>query len=104
MGRAPRLRVARQRARARARRRARRAARPHQGGPAADLPATVGAKKSTSPSFGTEVLPLREMQRRYVSWAYAELGSRKLLTAEKLGIDDKTLAKWLAREPDGEGE
>jgi two-component system, NtrC family, response regulator HydG len=70
----------------------------------ADLPETVGAKKTVSPSFGTEVLPLREMQRRYVSWAYAELGSRKLLTAEKLGIDDKTLAKWLAREPEGEGE
>ena len=64
----------------------------------ADLPPTVGPPSETTADFGTRVIPLREMQRRYVVWAYGQLGNRKLLTAETLGIDDKTLAKWLARE------
>jgi two-component system response regulator HydG len=62
---------------------------------ASDLPETVGAKRERAIDFGEEVIPLREMQRRYVAWAYGKIG-RKLLTAEKLEIDDKTLAKWLA--------
>jgi two-component system response regulator HydG len=69
---------------------------------AADLPPSMTGP-SPEVDFGGAVLPLREMQRRYVAWAYERLGSRKLLTAERLGIDDKTLARWLAREPDGDG-
>jgi two-component system response regulator HydG len=67
-----------------------------------DLPAAVGAPSgATGVDFGTRVIPLREMQRRYVQWAYDQLGRRKLLTAETLGIDDKTLARWLSRtDPD----
>jgi two-component system response regulator HydG len=42
------------------------------------------------------VLPIREVQRRYAAWAYQQLDGRRMATAEKLGIDDKTLAKWLA--------
>jgi two-component system response regulator HydG len=49
--------------------------------------------------FGSEVLPMREMQRRYAAWALEQLGGRKMLTCEKLGIDSKTLARWLAEEP-----
>jgi two-component system response regulator HydG len=64
-----------------------------------ELPASMTARASTQVDFGA-VLPLREMQRRYVAWAYDQLGSRKLLTAERLGIDDKTLARWLTREPE----
>ena len=70
----------------------------------ADLPRTLGAPQEghegsarPEPDFGTTVLPLREMQRRYVVWALQKLGGRKLLTAETLGIDDKTLAKWLSQ-------
>jgi FixJ family two-component response regulator len=54
--------------------------------------------------FGTAVLPLHELQRMYVAWAYERLGSCKRVTAERLGIDDKTLARWLLREPEEELE
>ncbi|HVU00121.1 MAG TPA: sigma-54 dependent transcriptional regulator [Polyangiaceae bacterium] len=66
----------------------------------ADLPPTIGRGASVALDFGGEVLPLREMTRRYVAWAYEQLGHRKLATAERLGIDDKTLARWLARTPE----
>ena len=63
-----------------------------------DLPPQVRAKPAdTSVVFGDPVLPMREVQRRYAAWAYEHLGGRKLLTAEKLGIDDKTLTSWLAK-------
>jgi two-component system response regulator HydG len=64
----------------------------------ADLPSAFGQARDSGVDFGSTVLPLRELQRRYVAWAFVQLGQRKLLTAERLGIDDKTLAKWLARE------
>jgi two-component system response regulator HydG len=66
-----------------------------------ELPSSIGSSPDSAIDFGETVLPLREMQRRYVVWAHEQLGSRKLLTAERLGIDDKTLARWLTREPDG---
>jgi two-component system response regulator HydG len=43
-----------------------------------------------------EVRPIREIQRAYAAWAYQKLGSSKSQTAEALGIDVKTLTKWLA--------
>jgi transposase len=49
------------------------------------------------------VLSLRDLERRYVAWAYERLGESKMLIAEKLGIDDKTLSTWLAREADKPG-
>ncbi|WP_394823133.1 sigma-54-dependent transcriptional regulator [Pendulispora albinea] len=51
-------------------------------------------------AFGDEVLPIREIQRRYASWALQKLGGAKMATCEALGIDSKTLAKWL-KEPEG---
>jgi two-component system response regulator HydG len=66
-----------------------------------ELPSSIGERPETAIDFGQTVLPLREMQRRYVAWAHEQLGSRKLLTAERLGIDDKTLGRWLTREPEG---
>jgi two-component system response regulator HydG len=41
------------------------------------------------------VLPIREVQRRYAAWALERLGGRKARAAEALGVDVKTLAKWL---------
>jgi two-component system response regulator HydG len=64
-----------------------------------DLPPSIGAAHPPQIDFGDAVLPLRELSRRYVVWAHERLGYRKLLTAEKLEIDDKTLARWLARDP-----
>jgi len=46
-------------------------------------------------AFGGEVLPLRELQRRYAAWALQQQGGRRLATAESLGVDRKTLAKLL---------
>jgi two-component system response regulator HydG len=66
-----------------------------------DLPPQLRAKPvETPPAFGDAVIPMREMQRRYASWAYEQLGGRKMVTAEKLGIDDKTLTSWLAKKED----
>lgn len=66
-----------------------------------DLPSAVTARRTVSvPDFGDTILPIRELQRRYANWALERLGGRKMLTCQKLGIDAKTLAKWLATDPD----
>jgi two-component system response regulator HydG len=68
---------------------------------AGDLPARIRETPSPEISFTTPVVPMREIQRRYAAWAYAELGGRKLVAAEKLGIDHKTLTRWLAADDEG---
>jgi two-component system response regulator HydG len=45
-----------------------------------------------------EVLELREVQRRYARWSFAQLGEHRGRTAERLGIDYKTLARLLREE------
>jgi two-component system response regulator HydG len=45
--------------------------------------------------FRGPVLPLRQLQRRYASWALRQEGGRRLATAESLGVDRKTLARLL---------
>jgi two-component system response regulator HydG len=65
---------------------------------AAELPASVGAERPrdhATARFDGAILPMRELQRRYAAWAYEQLGARKKLTAEKLGVDIKTLGRWL---------
>jgi two-component system, NtrC family, response regulator HydG len=53
--------------------------------------------------FRGPILPLRQLQRRYASWALQREGGRRLVTAESLGVDRKTLAKLLdAADEDGE--
>jgi two-component system response regulator HydG len=44
------------------------------------------------------VIPIRDVQRRYASWALDHFGGQKGRTAEALGVDGKTLAKWLGAE------
>jgi two-component system response regulator HydG len=68
-----------------------------------ELPAKVtqpAQAASDGPAFGGKVLPIRELQRRYAAWALESFGGHKTRTAEALGVDAKTLAKWLG--PDGE--
>jgi len=69
-----------------------------------DLPTVV---LSDSPAarmpFHGEIVPARELQRRYAAWALEQLGGHRTRTAERLGIDMKTLAKWLADEQDDAG-
>jgi two-component system response regulator HydG len=62
-----------------------------------DLPSVVVAEPNHSiRDFGETVIPVRELQRRYAAWALERLGGRKMITCERLGIDAKTLAKWLS--------
>jgi two-component system response regulator HydG len=61
----------------------------------ADLPPSLTAKRETPSAYGGEIVPLREMQRRYVTWVFEQLGGRKVHAAEKLGVDIKTLGRWL---------
>jgi len=67
--------------------------------PASSLPKAVVAQESTAaPPLEGEVLPMRELQRRYAAWALCQLGGNKRRTAEKLDMDHKTLAKLVAEE------
>jgi two-component system response regulator HydG len=64
---------------------------------AADLPPLrIHHADSATLRFGGEVLPAREIQRRYATWALARLNGHKSRTAEALGVDIKTLAKLLS--------
>ncbi|MDB4942663.1 MAG: Response regulator of zinc sigma-54-dependent two-component system [Labilithrix sp.] len=64
---------------------------------AADLPASVTAALTApgNATFRGPVVPLREVQRLYAAWAYEQLGGRKVMTAEALDVDFRTLAKLL---------
>jgi two-component system response regulator HydG len=46
----------------------------------------------------TEVIPARDLLHRYAVWALERLGSNKSRTAESLGIETKTLNRWLRNE------
>jgi two-component system response regulator HydG len=50
--------------------------------------------------FQGDIIPLRELERRYASWALAQTGGHRGKTADKLGVDPKTLRKWLDAERD----
>ena len=67
---------------------------------AADLPRNLVLEPqgAPEPQFGCRVIPIRELQRRYASWALQRFSGAKLATCEALGIDSKTLAKWLRSE------
>ena len=62
----------------------------------ADLPPAVRDPATSDPlEFGGEILPIRELQRRYAAWAVTQVGGHRARAAEKLGIDVKTLRSWL---------
>jgi two-component system response regulator HydG len=63
---------------------------------AAELPEAVRDVARPDPfEFGGEIMPLRELERRYAAWALAQTGGHRGKAAEKLGVDPKTLRKWL---------
>jgi len=68
----------------------------------ADLPPTVTAAPTPAvpEGFGHQVQPIREVQRRYAAWALERFGGHKRRTADALGVDAKTLAKWLSDDPE----
>ncbi len=67
---------------------------------ASELPTTLTQGKALEMpgALETHVLPIREVQRRYAAWALEVLGGHKARTAEALGVDAKTLTKWLKGE------
>jgi two-component system, NtrC family, response regulator HydG len=62
----------------------------------ADLPAALRDPAAADPlEFSGDILPIRELQRRYAAWAVTQTGGHRAQAAEKLGIDVKTLRSWL---------
>jgi two-component system response regulator HydG len=62
----------------------------------ADLPERMGGAHEEEPiPFGEEVMPIRDVQRRYAAWAVAQLGGNRTQAAQRLGLDVKTLRSWL---------
>jgi two-component system response regulator HydG len=53
------------------------------------------SEPASSFEFHGELIPLRELERRYAAWALAQTGGHRGKTAERLGVDPKTLRKWL---------
>lgn len=65
-----------------------------------DLPPLSSTPGQLPPVFDGAILPVREVQRRYAAWALEQLGGNKTRAAERLGVDVKTLSKWLTQEPE----
>ncbi len=71
-----------------------------------DLPAAIVSPPTANDEidFGREILPVRELQRKYAAWVLERVGGRKMLACEKLGIDAKTLNKWLTVDVEKDAE
>jgi two-component system response regulator HydG len=68
-----------------------------------DLPENVRQhERAVTHQFAGEIAPIRDLQRRYAAWAMTQLGGHKGKVAEKLGIDAKTLWKWLSESGTGD--
>jgi len=64
----------------------------------ADLPVTILRESNQLPfAFHGRIVPLRELERRYVAWAVAQTGGHRNKAARELGVDPKTLRKWLGQ-------
>jgi two-component system response regulator HydG len=61
----------------------------------AELPSEMGSEPRADFHFEGPVVSLEELNRRYARWAIGQLGGRKMLTAEKLEVDRKTLSRLL---------
>jgi len=67
-----------------------------------DLPSAL-LREGQEPQAGfAELMPARELQHRYAAWALEHCGGHKSRTAERLGIDIKTLNRWLQDGPASE--
>ena len=58
-------------------------------------PKLLQAREGEAPNFGSTVVTMREMQRRYAAWSLAQLQGHKRHTCEALELDLKTLNKLL---------
>jgi two-component system response regulator HydG len=59
-------------------------------------PGVLGGERDAVLAFRGQVVPFRDLQRRYAAWALEQTGGHRGRTAERLGVDAKTLAKWLS--------
>lgn len=66
-----------------------------EAGPEDLPPEIVHDNQPADLEFRGGVIPMREVQRRYAAWALVQLGGQRGRTADRLGIDGKTLAKYL---------
>jgi two-component system, NtrC family, response regulator HydG len=66
-----------------------------------DVAPSLSAPSTGAPEFALPVLPLQEINRRYARWAVDQLGGRRVVTADTLEIDRKTLAKLLGEPSKG---
>ena len=69
-----------------------------------ELPKAISVPSRSPLEFQGDILPLREIQRRYAVWAFESLHGRRMVTADKLGIDIKTLARLLKSESEPNSE
>jgi len=60
-----------------------------------DLPQAIRFDSGNPMDVFSKVLPARELQHRYAQWALERCSGLKNRTAESLGIDIKTLNRWL---------
>ena len=51
--------------------------------------------------FRGDIIPMRELERRYAVWAVGQTGGHRGKASERLDIDPKTLRKWLG-EPESD--
>ena len=63
-----------------------------------ELPPGLSQASPEAPDACSAVIPARLLQHRYAVWALDRLGGNKSRTAEHLGIDIKTLSRWLQEE------
>ncbi|HVU50048.1 MAG TPA: sigma-54 dependent transcriptional regulator [Polyangia bacterium] len=61
-----------------------------------ELPPETRATAEADPAeFHGPIVPMRELERRYAVWAVGQTGGHRGKAAELLGVDPKTLRKWL---------
>lgn len=68
-----------------------------------ELPRTTGQRSAAFLAFNGEIMSIRDAQSGYAAWVLAATGGRLGLTAERLGVDIKTLARLLEAESEPEG-
>ena len=69
-----------------------------------ELPPDTRADAHEPAEFRGDILPMRELERRYAVWAVAQTGGHRGQAAERLGVDPKTLRKWLGEADRRDGD
>ncbi len=66
---------------------------------AQDLPPNITAEKHEQTlAFEGPILPVKILHKQYAQWAMAQLAGQRKATADRLGIDVRTLYNWLSED------